>query len=364
MLRSKYFYYLFLINALINIINFVPRILLFMRFQGALLSIFISVVISTVMILVFLKALRRFEGQGLPEILNAHMPRIVSAPLLFIFAAFWFIAGMITMLSFVDISLRYISPDISPYAVIIGFLLVVGICCRLGSDSILYGLETLLLLILPVVLYILVKSLINPRFSWDAVMQIFTYMWTAPKFVSIAGATFVFTGYVNLTVFNRSFKKLKPKYVWLIPVFGLLILLNTFLVPIGYQGTAGVEDHIYSWFSTADSIRMELFIIERVLFLFYTIYLGLSLVSSVIHWHVGLELFKGIFQRKDGKLPGKRADWWILAPICLITILVMNFLDQVKLGQMGQWFLNIRFIGEFLLLGSIIYANRRSAAKS
>lgn len=364
MVRSKYFYYLFLMNALINIINFVPRVLLYTRFRGALPSIFISVAISSTIIYIFVKALRRFEGQGLPEILNAVMPRGIGVPLLFMLGVFWFFAGSITMLSFVDISLRYISPDISPYAVIIGFLLVVGLCCRLDSDSILYGLETLLLLVTPAIAYMLIKAFMNPLFSWDAVMQMITYMWTRPKFVSIAGATFVFSGYINLVIFNRSFKKLNPRHLWLIPVFGLLILLLTFLVPVGYQGTIAVEDHIYSWFSTADSIRMELFIVERVLFLFYTIYLTLSLVSAVIHWHVGLELLKGMFQKKGGTLPGKKADWWILAPVCLITIVGMNFLNQVRMAQMGQWFLNIRFFGELLLLASIIYANRRSAAKS
>lgn len=364
MVSSKYIYYLFLVNALINIINFVPRVLIYTRFHGALPSIFISTAIGALLLYGFTKGIAGFKGQGLPEIFNANLPRFFSFFLLIMYACFWFSAGIITMLSFVDITVRYISPDISPYAVIVGFLLLAVICCRLSSESILYGLETILFLSTPVIIYMLAKALLNPNFSWDAVMQIVTYMWTKPKYVSLAGATFIFSGYFNLTIFNRNFKDLKTRYLWTIPLFGLLILLITFMVPIGYQGTVGVEDHVYSWFSTADSIRMELFIIERVLFLFYTIYLTLSMLSTVVHWHVGLELFKGAFQSKSGKLPGKKADWWVLIPFSIATIVIMNFLNQVRLGQIGQWFLNIRLINEFVLLAILFYAKKRSAKKT
>lgn len=364
MVRSKYIYYLFLVNALINIINFVPRILIYTRFHGALPSILISTVIGTLLLYGFTKIMSGFQGQGLPEILNANLPRFFSFCIIIILASFWFAAGIITMLSFVDITVRYISPDISPYAVITGFLLLSVICSRLSSESILYGLETILFLSTPIIIYMLAKAFMNPSFSWDAVMQIVTYMWTKPKFVTVAGATFIFSGYFNLAIFNRNFKDLKTRYLWIIPLFGLVILLITFSVPIGYQGTVGVEDHVYSWFSTADSIRMELFIIERVLFLFYTIYLTISMLSTVVHWHVGLELFKGAFQSKAGKLPGKKADWWVLIPFSAATIIIMNYLNQVRLAQAGQWFLNIRLINEFVLLAILFYAKKRSTKKT
>ncbi len=364
MVSSKYIYYLFLMNALINIVNFVPRVLVFTRFHGALPSILISTVIGTLLLYGFTTALSSFKGQGLPEIFNANLPRFFSFLLLIIYACFWFLAGIITMLSFADITTRYVSPDISPYAVIIGFLLLSIICSRLSAESILYALETLLYLSTPVIVYMLVKALINPAFSWDAVMQVITYMWTKPKYVTLAGATFIFSGYYNLAIFNRNFKNLKTRYLWTIPLLGLVILLITFLVPIGYHGTIGVEDHVFSWFSTADSIRMEMFIIERVLFLFYTVYLTLSMLSTVVHWHVGLELFKGAFQSKAGKLPSKKVDWWIMIPFAIGTLVLMNYLNQIRMAQLGQWFLNIRFANEFILLAILFYVKRRSAKRT
>ncbi|MEF2967626.1 GerAB/ArcD/ProY family transporter [Paenibacillus sp. M1] len=364
MLNSKYFYYLFLINALINIINYVPRTLINDRFAGALPSIFISMVVGTMLLYGFAKTISHFGGKGLPEIFAERFSKIISLPLLILYSGLWFVAGIITMISFVDITVRFVSPDISPYAVIIGFLLVVSFFAHLSEESILYALETLLFLFTPIILYILIKSLLSPDFSWDAVMQVITYMWTKPKYGTVAAGTFIFSGYFNLAIFNRCFKRLNTRYIWTIPITGLMILLVTFLVPIGYHGTIGVEDHIFSWFSTADSIRMELFIIERLLFLFYTIYLALSLVSAVIHWHVGLELFKGAFGPKEGNSGFKKADWWILGSFSLLTVLIMSQLDQERLALFGQWFLNVRLVGEFALLAVILFVRIRSVKKA
>src|SRR5690606_25978122 len=154
-----------------------------------------------------------------------------------------------------------------------GFLIIVCLCCRLNATSLLYGLELLLFLISPFTFYFLGKALLNEYFNWDAVLQVGTHLFTMPNYESIAAATFIFTGYTNLIMFSRIFEQNKIKYAWMISFVGLFVLLTSFLIPIGYQGTQGVENHIYPWFSTADSIRIELFVIERMLYVFYLIYI-------------------------------------------------------------------------------------------
>lgn len=366
MVKEKYFYYLFLSNALINIINYVPRVLIDHRFEGALMSIFISVVIGTTLLVSFTKLIGNFPGEGVPELVLASLPKLIGIPLLTIFALLWYESGAITLVSFVDITLRYISPDVSPLFAIIVFLLLVTLSSRLTAESILYALETTIILNVPLVIYMLIKALVNPHFSWDAVMQVITHLWTAPNYSSIAGATFIFTGYVNLAIFNRAFKSMKPRHFWMIPTSGLLILLITLLVPIGYHGTIGVEDQVYTWFSTADAIRSEFFVVERVLFIFYFTYLSLSLVSAVIHWHIALEIVKTFFFKKRTKnlKAASNKDWWILGPMALGTIGMGFWFDETELRIFGQWFLNVRLIGEVLLVGTmfVVYWRRKKRA--
>ncbi|MBU5671219.1 hypothetical protein [Paenibacillus brevis] len=382
MVSRRYYYYLFLMSAVINIINLVPRVLIFTRFDGVFWSILLAVAYGSLTMYMFTRLIIKFEGQGFPEIFNTYLPKGVVIPLLILYSIFWFVAGSIMLLSFVDITLRFISPDISARAVMTGFLILVVGASRFKTTSILYATEIVLLLSFPAMVFILIKALINPAFNWDSVLQVLTYLWTKPKLVTVTGASFAFTGYVNLAIFNRSFNNLtlKLRHFWLVPVSGLLILLVTLLVPIGYHGSIGVEDHVYSWFSTADSLRMETFIVERVLYLFYITYLSMSLVMVVIYWHVGLELFKGCFNEKEDKKDsgdketdtGKksRKNQWIEAILLFTVSASMIYLteriNQVRLAQAGQWFLNLRFFSEtflILLLMFLVWRKRRSARR-
>ncbi|GIO36420.1 hypothetical protein J41TS12_12810 [Paenibacillus antibioticophila] len=382
MASRRYYYYLFVVSAVINIINFVPRVLIFTRFEGVFWSILIAVAYGTLTMYIFTRLIIQFEGQGFPEIFNTYLPRAAAAPLLIFYSLFWFVGGGILLMSFVDITIRFISPDIRGRAVMTGFLLLVVGASRFKTTSILYATEIVLMLCMPAMVFILVKALINPAFNWDSVLQVFTYLWTKPKLITVTGASFVFTGYVNLAVFNRSFQNLtlKLRHFWLVPVSGLLVLLITLLVPIGYHGTVGVEDHVYSWFSTADSLRMETFVVERVLYLFYITYISMSIVTVVIYWHVGLELFKGCFNGKadkgepedeeKGTGKKKRKSQWIQGVILFTLSAIMIYLveefNQVQLAQTGQWFLNIRFFAEMLLillLIILVWRKRRSARR-
>ncbi|WP_310830591.1 GerAB/ArcD/ProY family transporter [Paenibacillus pedocola] len=356
MSQSRYFYWLFLMNSLINIINFVPRELVDTRFKGAQTSILAAVVVGTVFIYLFTALMAKFPGKGVQEIMDTTFPRGITIPLMVIFAALWCAAGLITILSFVDITLRFISPDTGPYLVVIGFLIVVCFCACLDSLTLLYGMEVMLGISVPLILYTLIKAVTNPHFSWDAVLQIITYFPHAPDVKSIAAATFSFSGYINMAVFNRVLPKLRLKHRWILGVQGLAVLLLTFYVPIGYFGTVAVEKHIYTWFSTADSIRINTFLIERMLFIFYFAYLNLSLTSVIIHWHVGKELLTGLFP--SGKSPKSKASIWrgpaILGLFSVITLILMR-LDQYQLNVLGIWFLHARWGGEFLLIMLLFY---------
>lgn len=356
MSQSRYFYWLFLMNSLINIINFVPRELVDTRFKGAQASILAAVVVGTAFVYFFTALMAKFPGKGIQEILDTTFPRGVIIPLMAIFAALWCAAGLITILSFIDITLRFISPDTGPYLIVSGFLIVVCLCACLDSLTLLYGLEVILGISVPLILYTLIKAVTNPDFSWDAVLQIITYFPHAPDVKSIAAATFSFSGYINMAVFNRVLPKLRLKHRWILGVQGLAVLLLTFYVPIGYFGTVSVEKHIYTWFSTADSIRINTFLIERMLFIFYFAYLNLSLTSVIIHWHVGKELLTGLFP--SAKSPKSRARIWrgpaILGLFSASTLILMR-LDQYQLNVLGIWFLHVRWAGEFLLIMLLCY---------
>ncbi|WP_405104964.1 GerAB/ArcD/ProY family transporter [Paenibacillus sp. FSL K6-1217] len=350
MANSRYFYCLFLMNSLINVINFAPRELIDARFDGAQSSILIAVGTGTLFIYLFTRVINKFPGQGLPEIFASALPKLLASPLIFIYAFLWYMAGALIMLSFVDITQRFISPDTGPYAVLFGFLTVVCLCTRIDSLSLLYGLEVTLGITLPLILYTTVKAVLNPDFSWDAVLQIMTHSLHAPDMNSLAAATFTFSGYINLAIFNRVFHGLKLKHLWILSLEGLLVLALTFFVPIGYHGTVGIERHVYTWFTTADSIRIEAFLIERMLYIFYFAYITLSLVSAIIQWHVGKELLLSLLPTTTGAPKKKLWQEIIILVLFASGAFVLLQLDQYNLNMLGVFLLHIRWYGELLLI--------------
>lgn len=347
-----------MLNALINVINFVPRILINDRFNGALMSILASVVIGTSLLLLFVHAISAFPSKGLPEILESSFPRPLRNVILLLFSGLWYVAGAITLVSFVDITLHFINPELSPHIIMSGFLVVVCLAIRYSSISILFALEAILILNFPFVIYFLWKTLSSPHFSWDAIGQVVTHLWEVPTYDSIMAATFIFSGYINLVIFNRVFNNVKMKHLWLIFFLGLITLLSSFLIPIGYLGTIGVGLDFYSWFTTADSIKMEYSIVERLIYVFYLIYLTMSLVSTIVHWHVGYELLKGIFRYQPNSKKQKTIEYTIIGGFALMTLFALKF-QTIHIILIGGIFLNMRFVGEVLLLALVRYSSWR-----
>lgn len=356
MASTRYFYWLVLMNSVINIINFVPRELIDARFKGAQTSILLASILGTFMIYLFTSLMSKFPGKGIPEIYAQSLPKLVASPLIVIFALLWCLAGIITLLSFVDITLRFISPDTGSLSIIISFLFIVCLCARMDSLSLLYGLEMMLGISLPLIIYTAFKAITNRDFNWDAVLQIMTFAPHAPDLKSVMAATFTFSGYVNLAIFNRVFHKLKLKHRWIMGVQCFVVLLLTFFVPIGYFGTVGVERHVYTWFSTADSIRIESFLIERMLYIFYFAYVTMSLVSVIIHWHIGKEMMMSLFPSSKQKT--SKAKRWqeaaVLGLFCVVTLSFMR-LDQYELNGLGVFFLKARGAGEVLISAVLFY---------
>lgn len=361
MVKNIYFLYLFLLNALINLVNYVPRLLIEDRFSGSIISIVISLPIGILLLYLFCKMIAKFPQQGLPEIMSDALPGWIGRPLLFLMGSIWFMSSVLTLVGFVDITVRYISPDVSPYVVLVGFLIVVGLCARLDSESILYALEIVLYMTVPLILYMVWHVFSSPHYEWDAVKQVITYLWKMPRYKTIAGATFIFSGYINMVIFNRVFKKVKIRHIWLFFIFGLFTLVISMFAPIGFLGAEGAGEHVYPAFSTVDSLRIRYFIVERMIYVIYVVYMSLSLMNSIIHWHVSKELFIGAFHKNatsssDNLTQKKRKiEWWILVAFSILVYICLWILDQFTLNEMGVIFLNIRFAGEFVLVGLMFY---------
>ncbi|UJF32366.1 hypothetical protein [Paenibacillus hexagrammi] len=210
----------------------------------------------------------------------------------------WYLAGLITLLAFADITRSFINPETNNFQVLGVFFVVVLAISTMKSDKVLYTVEILLVFSVPFILFLLGKSFFNKYLSYDSILIVASHVTEPVGWTTISAATYTYTGYINMLIFNKYITK-KPKLLWVVALLGVGNLCTSFFIPIGFLGADGSTDFPFPWVATADSMRMELAFVERVLYVFLLLYAILAYTSMFIHWHVGIEMFKGAFYRPN-----------------------------------------------------------------
>lgn len=311
----------------------------------------IAIPLGSLLIYMFYKGMLNFPGMGITDIFKQYIPGFIRIPSLIFLGMMWFTAGSIVLVAISHITIRFLNPNVSLQTMVLCFVLVGCWTATFSSLAILSGLEIILLVALPVQAFIIYKAYITQSFEWDAVRSMSEYSFGIPSWGTLAAATFIFSGYISFSLFNKFFEpKKKLRYFWIIPIAGIIFCFNTFFIPIGIHGTQAVNEYLEVWLDTADSLRMKYGIIERVLFLYLFLYIGLALIFITMCWHLGTELVTSVFSRQPVFL-----KWWIVGIIGAATILYTYFFDQKQIYHYAQHWLNLRF-GVELLLAIVIFA--------
>ncbi|MFC0210914.1 GerAB/ArcD/ProY family transporter [Paenibacillus chartarius] len=342
---------------LVNVLAFVPRVLVVNRYNGSVLGLFVSTGISTLLMYVFCKTIEKFPGTSIPELLRGTIPEWVRKALMFAFAVIWYTAGMITLLAYSDFTRKFLNPEISSFLVTSIYFLVVGFVATQSSTKILHVLEILLILGVPLTSFILFKAFINKDMNWDSVFAVAAYIRKIPNYESVAAATYVFTGYVNMAVFNRYIPNFKVKWLWVHSVVGLTILFTTLFIPIGFLGADGVSEYTFAWITTADSMRIELGVMERVLFIFLFLYGVIAFASMIIHMHVSFVMLKLMFEVEHKS--SKTQQWFAIGVVLLFALLLLSanaVITDANLLTLGKLWLNVRFPAEIVLVAITVFA--------
>lgn len=343
---SRYFFYFVTLSMLINAILFVPRILMDERYDGAILSMILGPIIGGIFMYIFTSSMLKFRGQGLPEILKQSLPKTISIPLLLLLGSVSFISGALVLINYSFIVSRYLIPKTPIYIPLILFVMVASFGALQSTKTVLYSTELILVLSLPLLLFSIFKAYTNQNMNFDEVRAMIDYTWILPSWKSLSVSTYAVTGYISLAIFNRAFTGVQTiQHRWAVPCLGFCILLTAFFVPIGILGTDGVNDYIFTWVATADAVRMKYAFIERVVYIFLLIYLGISYLFTMTTWHVGSEMISGC-------LTGHHANTSAVNSVlpnaicCAVfgigTVIVGNWLGEDDLFTVSSYWMMIR----------------------
>ncbi|MGF9914429.1 hypothetical protein ABEX47_24695 [Paenibacillus ehimensis] len=357
---NRYFYYSILMCMLMNTIIYVPTILIAHRREGAMLGFGLTIVVGSLLSWMFSKAMMTFKSRGLPEIVLAHLHPAFGVPLLLYVGSMFFAAGTVVLVSYSGIISRSMGTTSQPEVFLILFLITVCWWASRSTKTILYLLEIIMLINVPLAAVIFIKAVTSEYMNWYAVWETATEnALKLPKMEFIAAASYLFTGYINMGILNREFRQFRPKLLWAIPFLGLGVLCTTVFIPVGFHGTAGAEHYVTVWVSTSDSMQMELGFVERVIYLYLMLFLSLSLLFASVVWHVGYEIIQGA-------LPGK----WVVNSIQLKPVLIFGLFAAVTYGYLTLFnekqtlslataWLSIRFWSELAFVVLVYYLSRK-----
>ncbi len=341
---------------IINVIIFVPKILIKYRYEGAVMGVILAIPVGVGLSYIYAKTINKFSQKGLPDLpIKSHSG--VKRLYLLSIQLVWFSAGLITLIGFIDILARFVNPEMPKLMLLAIYLAAIFLIIQMPTDRVMYLLEIVLFLNTPLILFIIFKAYTNPFFNWDSVLEVGTHILKWPSIKAFAAATYCFSGYANLIVFNRVIKgTLKARNFVIIALLGLINIFTTFFIPIGFHGSDGTQEYLYPWVTTADSLRLVYSPIERVIFLFIMFFMSISLMSVAIHWHVALELIKGSFKKEVSK----KKVWLILSVFTGVSILGIIYFNTILLLKFATYWLIIRLVCEVLLVGMFfLWARRR-----
>ncbi|WP_423802032.1 hypothetical protein [Neobacillus sp. SAB-20_R2A] len=357
---NRYFLYLILTNMLINVIIFVPKILIEYRYEGAVMGMLIAIPIGFTLSFLFSKAITKFPGLGFPEIADKYFKRRWLKFLFFgSIQLAGFSAGLITLVGFIDILTRFINPEMPRLLLLTIYLIAIIFIIQLPTERVMYILEIVLFMNTPLIGFIVFKAFTSDYLSWDSILEVGTHLFDRPSVKAIAAASYVFSGYANLVIFNRVIKeKLKAWNFVIIFFMSIFNLFTTFFIPIGFHGSDGAQEFLYPWISTSDSLRLVYSPIERVIFIFLMFYMSITLMSITVQWHVAFELLKGTFRKKENK----KMKWVALSAYSGCAVIAVMFIETILLNQITTYWMIFRLGFEIILVISFSLWARRQIA--
>lgn len=338
---SRFLFYMILINMMTSMVSLTPRILIAGSGSGTILSLLLSLIVGTVLTYILVNLFRRFPGQGLPEILEIHAPKWFAKPVLLLFGLAWYTAGLFTLTVYSIIIIRFLTPNMSIYTIVLTFVIVVTYGVFMKAHNILYMSELIFIIVVPFIFFVQLKGYFSRDLNWDYVRVALMEVNHLPDYGAFTSTLFIIIGISNLVIFNRVFTHLKKpskKGIALLTILLAYVLATTYFLPLGFGGYDALENSMFPWIMTSDSLRMKFGIIERIVFIFIGAFLALGVVSITMHWHVSIQLLSSVLYSKRFKWksfnlthPVLIVIFWIVAMTFIVNITTEKLFRTVEM---------------------------------
>ncbi|PIC76821.1 hypothetical protein CSV74_09610 [Sporosarcina sp. P19] len=362
---SRFVYFLLISNMIANLIAASPRIFFAKSEEGAIVTMIIALFFGVFMNWALITSFKAFPGKSLPEILSLYLSKWITIPALLLIGVIWYVSGLQTLITYIDILLRFLTPEMSVYLVIAMFIPVITFGVIMQSRNILFTLELVFVLAFPAAAYYVVKLYFAEQVSWDHVAIAMTFIDNPPDYTVFSTTTYLFAGTFDIVIFNSLLKKKMTfgiKQALIVFILGAFALFTTYFIPIGVLGFDQVESILYPWILTSDSIRMKFGVIERVIFIFLLLFLAIAFLNITIHWHVACKLFQSAFGIEQLKIKWREKISLVIMVVVFWSIAIYTTLKvtEYDLFLFSGYYFNSIPIVLTALITLMLVVNRRA----
>jgi hypothetical protein len=280
-------------NSILN----APSVISKEYLQSGLLAIPIGLLLAVLNIWLLLSVYNRYPKFTMVEINRYLCGKVVGGFLSILHAALFFGIGFIMFRAVMELILEFLMPN-TPVWFLAILLVTVPIIILFHTDrSILY-----LMAIFTAVAFILLVCIFGMgiKVLQGGMLQgLIVHAWKPPSIKGIAAAAFVYGVYSCLAVWNPYFARTSiKKTVVMFTSVGLIITLCGTIIPLAAWGPWAIKNVNLIWVMTAESFPIDLFLIERGVFLIIPLILLIGYMGILLYAYKGYRILSIMYKKK------------------------------------------------------------------
>lgn len=321
-MKMRFFYLLVINSILSHFILYTPVNLHERLYKGTLISILVSLIITCINAYMVIYVYNKFKDNNIIEIHNILFGKVIGTIFNLIVLILNLLISFFMYRGLIEIIIKYMLPSTPIY--IIAIVIIVLPYANLFNNERSY-LRYISLISVIILLYTIIQVIISSRnVNLDYIIGVFSHSKLQPDLIGIAVAGFFFSGINHLSIFNPVLSKLSWKKTCLLfASIGVITALSTILIPVGIWGPLAVQNIQLVWVTTSDTLSVELFFIERVLYILIPLFFMLASCQTLNYGFVGYTLIKKL-------IPNRKIDLILVNILGVLYIVFSTYIRETE----------------------------------
>jgi hypothetical protein len=317
-------------------------------YNGFLIAIILGYCIAMINSYFLINSYNIFEGKDLVFITQKVFSKFSGKLIILIHIITSFLTGITIYLPLIIVMGSNIMPTTSRLYISVFIVLIYIVAIRNTQNTILYGMGffALFAAVLVPTIFVIIGKEIDTRFIIGAI----SHSIRSPLLVMIISATYFFDGIENLAVYNPSFGKKSIKLSFLLyAIVGIPLSLFPILIPIGVWGPHTIKDLTLPILATSDTVSLDLFIIERTLYIMLPLYISLQILGSITYFYTTYTLINKSISNNKIKIA---IFLVILISLLVMPIYLTDFESMLSIGRFWgyAWFIIMCLICPYIYI--------------